>query len=349
MIKFLLFIFTTVILYLFFGIVTEYDADVHISFLNYMISIRGFFLVICLFTSYLIFMIIVKFLSFICNAPTIISKFIKSSKSQQHKKKLIECYAMLVSGNYKGSYELINKIRTSLPTELYLDSCLILSLTENDDERRLSHLKYLLDFSEYKDFAHYELARYFFQHQYWRQSLEYAENISNSSKDIDTLELLINLYIKLEDWENFEDTVVTLRDLKPDYLSNISSKISSGYFMAAKNSLGTENNNQAIYYLEQALIYKPSSLEVIELLCYLNNNNGKTKLNDKIIESAFTLSPSFELFLIYHKSSTLSSKQIYSYLASLSDPKNHLSVFLSIAAYLRLGAEIDELKASVAE
>lgn len=349
MIKFLLFIFTTIILYLFFGIVTEYDADVHISFLNYMVSIRGFFLVICLFTSYLIFTIIVKFLSFICNAPSIISKFIKSSKSKQNKKKLIECYSMLVSGNYKGSYELINKIRNDLPLELYIDSYLILSLTENDDDKRISHLKHLLDFSEYKDFACYELARYFFQHQYWRQSLEYAENITNSSKDIDTLELLINLYIKLEDWVNFEDAVVTLSDLKPDYLANISAKISSGYFMAAKNSLGNDDNSQAIFYLEQALIYNPSSLEAIELLCYLNNNNGKTKLNDKVIESAFTLSPSFDLFLIYQKSSSLSPKQIYSYLASLADPKNHLSVFLSIAAYLRLGNEVDELKASIAQ
>lgn len=349
MIKFFLLIFTIVVLYLFFGIVSEYDSDVQINFLNYIISIRGFFLIIALFTGYVIFGAIVTFLSFLLNAPSIISKFVKSSKLQQSKKKLIESYSILLSGNYKGSYELINKIKKDLPAEFTLDSCLILSLTENDDEKRICYLKYLLDFSKYRDFASYELARYFFKHQYYQQSLEYAKDISNNSKDRDTIELLINLYIKIEDWANFEEMVLTLSDLSTDFLSNISYKIFEGYFMAAKDSLNSAHNSRAIYYLERALSHNPNSLEAIELLCYLNNNNGKTNLNNKIIESAFTLYPSFDLFLIFQKSTDLSPKQIYSYLASLADPKNHLAVFLSIAAYLRLGTEIDDLKSSVAE
>lgn len=349
MIKFFLLIFTTIALYLFFGIVSEYDADVQISFLNYIISIRGFFLIIALFTGYVIFGAIVKLLSFLLNAPSIIRGFVKSSKLQQSKKKLIESYSMLASGNYKASYELINKIRKDLPAEFDLDSCLILSLTENDDEKRICHLKYLLDFSQYRGFASYELAEYFFKHQYYQQSLEYAKNISNSSKNIDALELLINLYIKIEDWASFEEIALTINDLSMDSLSNISSKISTGYFMAAKDSLNSDDSSRAIYYLEQALSHDQSSLEAIELLCYLNNNNGKTKLNNKIIESAFTLSPSFDLFLIFQKSTNLTPKQIYSYLASLADPQNHLAVFLSIAAYLRLEPEIDALKSSISE
>ncbi len=346
MIKFFLLLFTTIVLYLFFSIVGEYDSDVHIEFLNYVISIRGFFLVITIFLSYIIFAIIIKILSFIINAPRIITKLVTTSKIKQNQKKLTECYAMITCGNYKRAYELINKIKKELPPEFHLDIHLILSVTENDDEARIYNLKYLLDFSEYKNFASYELAKYFFKHQYYQQSLEYAQNLTDADKDIEILNLLTDLYIKMNNWPSFEDSIVKMKYIDESALGLASSKIADGYFLAAKDSLGSDDNSRARYYLEEALSHQPYLLEAIELLCYLNNNEGKTNLNKKIIETAFSLNPSFDLFLIYIKSD-VPSKKIYSYLASLVDPKNHLGVFLAIASYLGLKEEIEDLKSSI--
>jgi len=101
--------------------------------------------------------------------------------------------------------------------------------------------------------------------------------------------------------------------------------------------LKNNKDSEAISYLELALEYNPASIEAIDLYYEVNLSMYGTIKNFNILEIAFASNPSFELMEIYVKSSNLSPLEIYNRLESIvENPKKHLSIFLSIAAYLNL-------------
>lgn len=347
MIRLILTIFLVIALYFGFTAINEYDSNVDVQFLDYSITISAFFLVCAIISFYIIFSITLKILLFILNLPWLISSKIKMSKVESQKRQLIKSYSFVVSGNSKLASEIINKIKSDLPSDLDLHSHVVLSVADQDDEQKIYHLKYLLDHSEYKNFASRALASYYFKYQYYQQCLEYAKHDSAMSNDHEMLEMLVESYAKLGYWDEFDDAVSKLRSHIQTPRQPLLRKISEGYFMAAQSVLESENNERAVGYLELALLHRPDMLEAVELLCHLNMNDGRSSMNKDFIENAFAISPSLELCLLYEKSTDFSKKEIYQQLSSLVSPSQNVTVFLAIASYLELKDEINLLKESI--
>lgn len=341
MIRLFLITLLFVFLYLGFSLINEYDTNIHIALFSYYIDVSLFFALSILIVSYLAITFVMRIISTILNTPSAIANKIKSSKINDQKKKLLDSYRSLVYGNKKNAYDLVNKIKDDLVVDSPVDLHFLLGMTDQDNDRKIYHLKYLLDFSEYKSFAAKELARYFFEYKYYKQVLEYIKLIE---PDIDVLKILVETYANMENWDEFEESLDKLASINMDAVNEMSEKIANWYFLAAKSVLETDDNKQIIFYLEKALLYKPDLISAIELLCYLNNNDGLGKLNKKIIETAFVLSPSFDLGLLYIKSTNASPREVYLSLSSLADFRSYSGVFLSIASYLDLNDEVDNLK-----
>ncbi len=347
MIRLLCLIFLIIVSYLGFSIINEYDTNIHIEVLNYNIDISSFFALSIMLVVCIIISLFIKLLSFIINTPNLISQRIKTSKTEHNIKQLINAYSFILSGNKSEARALISRIKNELPTELTAHIYLLLSELETEAEQKSYNLKHLLDFPGYKHFATKALAEYFFKYQYYQQSLEYIKQTPNLKNDIEAQKILITIYAKLQNWEECENSINNLESLKPELLKELEPEIANLYFVAAKTMLENGEDDRAAYYLKQSLTYQTNFIEAIDLLCSLNINSGKGKLNKPFIENAFAISPSFELCELYARSTNLKAKETYQELASLVDSRKHLGVFMAFAAYLGLDDEIKALKESI--
>lgn len=347
MIRLLSLIFLIVIAYFCFSIINEYDTDIHIEMLNYNIEVSSFFAVTIMLVACIIISLFLKIFAFIISTPELISKRIKESKTEHNIRKLLDAYSFALSDNKEEAHKIVSQIKNELPPEMLVHTYVIASKVELETEQRSYHLKHLLDFHEYKHFATKELAKHFFKYQYYPQSLEYIKQTPNLKNDIEAQKILVTIYSKLKDFEECEKAINNIEALKPELLQELAPEIANLYFVAAKTMLENGQDDKASYYLKEALLYQANLIEAIDLLCSLNINAGKGKLNKTFIENAFTISPSFELCELYIRSTKLGPKAIYQELASLVDSRKNIGVFIALAAYLGLDDEIKALKESI--
>ena len=266
MIRLLMITIFIAILYLSFSLISSYDTNVHLQFLDYSINISSFFLIAMAIIGSIFVAFVSKILALILNAPSIISGKIKTSKMQHITKQIIESYALSASGKADDACRLINRIKSELPPEFTIHSHLILSATDPNPEHRTHHLRYLLDHGEYKSFAAKELARYFAQHKYYQQALDYAEQALDAREyDADLLQISVGIYAEMLMWDEFEEVVDKLKKLTPELSETTSKDIARYYFTAAKDELASGEDDKAIYYLEQALTYQVDLSEAVSL------------------------------------------------------------------------------------
>lgn len=337
MIRLLMLTVFVAILYLSFSFVSSYDTNVHLQFLDYSITISSFFLIAIIIVGSIVIAFVSKILALILNAPSIISGKIKTSKMQHITKQIIEGYALGASGNRDEACRLINRIRHDVPIEFATHSHLILSAADPNPEQRTHHLRYLLDHGEYKAFAAKELARYFMQHKYYQQALDYVEQALNlRDNDPELLQIAFVIYGEMLMWDEFEEVAVKLRKLDPELSDATNRDIAHHYFNASKDVLAGGEDNKAIHYLEKALTHRIDLIEAASLLCELLINKGNMQKSRQFLSNAFMAAPCFELFELYAKASTVSDKEIYNELSLLADPKEHIGLFIAIATYLGL-------------
>jgi len=344
MIRLLLLTIFIILLYLGFTIVSAYDTTVHLQFLRYNVTISSFFLIAAVIIGSVIIALISKLFIILLNAPSLISSRIKTSKMQHNIRQILDSYSHAMAKDYDGARNIINRIKNDLPHEFDVHPHMILSKVDLNPEQRTYHLRYLLDSTEYKAFAAKELARYFLGHKYHQQALEYAEQAEHMrSNDPELLALLLELYAAMIMWDQFEEAVARLQILDHQLFEQMQPQISDLYFAGAKAALAEGSDDDAIYYLEEALLHKPDSAEAASLLCPLLINRGQNGRSIEFLEAAFAATPSFELFELYAKSSTANNKEIYAKLGNIADPRNNVGLFIAIATYLGLTSEAKEL------
>ncbi len=346
-----LLIFTTIIvsLYLGFATVSTYDTSVHITFCDYVVEVRSFFLIAAIVIFSIFIASIARFTVFILNSPNIISRHIKTSKLQSSIKELLEAYSLTLCDDHVKAQRLVTKCQNDLPPEFVIHTHTILSRTETSPEQRAYHLRYLLETGTCKAFAAKRLAEYFLKHKYYQQGFEYAQKaLGFCDDDPEFLIVMTDLYANLLMWDNFEAAISKLQKIDTQMFNNFSGKIAQHYFSAAKDALSNGSGANAIHYLEKVLTYKVDLLEAVDLLCVLNINAGNAHNNKKFLEDAFAAQPSFTIFVLYSKSVSIGAEEIYSNLAMLADPEYHNGLFIAIAAYLGLDDRVKLLKASVA-
>ena len=345
MIRLLLFILTISLLYIGFSLVGVYDATVHISFLQYSITTSTFFLIVSLAIGYITLSIIIRIVALILNAPRLISGRMKNAKFQSVVKDLLDCYSDVLSQDVRSAYKAASALKNELPQDLAKHAYLILSVTDNDSEQRAYHLRYLVENNLYSAFATRELTQYFLKHKYYKQGLEYAQKaIHIGDEDEYIVRTLIELYGELHIWDGFLASVRKLEELCDDIDYAFHTKITDYFVRAAKDALSNGDDHEATGYLEEALTHRPDHLEAIDLICSLNINTGNERGNRRLIETAFSITPSFELFELYFRSVTVTKAEIFATLSSLADPQKYIGVFIAIAAYLELNDNLCMLR-----
>lgn len=344
MIRLLVFIVSIVLLYFGFSIISKYDVPTHIILGAYDITTNAFFFFTIIVVGYIIFFTITKCVILICKIPCLISGRIKTSQTQQTIKELIEAYSYSLSGEPSKAHRLATKLKTILPQDLSMHPHIILSATDPDMEQRAYHMRYLLEMNIHNVFNSKTLAQYFLKHQYYKQGLEYIQkSLALSPKDIESLEIAVDLYGHLMIWDKFNDAVAILQNSTPQLSEEFRINLAYHYFSAAKDALSNGMDDKAIEYIEEALIHKVDFIEAINLLCELNTASGHSNRNVHILESAFATSPSFELFQLYTYSINAKNHEIYDNLANLADPQKHIGLFIAISSCLDLKENLNML------
>lgn len=345
MIRLLIFIISIILLYLGFSIISKYDVPTHIILGNYDIVTNAFFFGTIILVAYIVLFTIIKFITLIYKIPCFIAGRIKTSKSEQSIKDLIDAYSCSLSGEKSKAHRIATKLKSILPQDLAMHSHIILSATDNDMEQRAYHMRYLLEMDVHSLFNAKTLAKYFLKHQYYKQGLEYINKaLDIQPKDPESLEIVVDLYGHLMMWDKFRDSLSTLEKYTPQFSEALRNKLAHHYFSAAKDALANGMDDKAVEYIESALIHKVDFIEAVNLLCELNTASGHSNRNVHILESAFAASPSFELFQLYTYSVNLGDIEIYDNLANLADPIKHLGLFIAISSCLDLQENLNMLR-----
>jgi hypothetical protein len=211
---------------------------------------------------------------------------------------------------------------------------------------KLHYLQKLLNSnSKYKFFIARDLSKSALSENAFHYSLEFALiafNINN--RDNELLELLVEIYATLESWKNMGDTIDILRQVDNIRFDAIKEKISGYYLKAAKHFIGLGQLVDSVFYLKKCLEYKPDSLRCIELISNIHLESKELDLQ-KIIETAFIISPSFELFRIYYKhyKNYLLTNEIYDNLVGLINKQQHIGLVIAIAYFLNMKEELDKI------
>jgi tetratricopeptide (TPR) repeat protein len=253
--------------------------------------------------------------------------------------------AKLLIGNKLKSAEIAKTVNPNISAENKELFNLILAESEGDIEQKIQYFKGLVGSKNFNYFALKRLAQIFHNREVYQRAEDYAIKAFNLNElDSDILEILIHCYANLSLWSKFTFVISKLSKVDPEKLSKLAGKVAEYYLLAAKNVLELGNDKEATNYLQSAFEFNPAYIEALELYLALNINLHQQNRNLEILESAFIANPCFEIMELYFRTSNLPAPRIYEELATIVDPKQHLGLFLAIAAYLNLPEKIMVLK-----
>lgn len=339
MIRFLTIIIFLSLIYLSALMIGKYDATLSVGAFDYIINVSLFLILFLTIFLISIFSLGLRIITWFISLPfRIIGKVVGFKKDNQIYN-LLEAYANLIMDNRAEALKKLSKI-TDLPSEYKQYEHFIRALCSTQSERD-SYLTFeRVKNQEFHHYAAKKIMLHLYNKELYDQALKFAKNAElGKSKDAEIIYILMILYAELEDWDKFIEQVSKLKSpYKEEY-----KKISELYLKGAKFYLERGKEKKTIELLHQALEYNPTSMGAIEIFCTLNNSQGLNFKNLPILESAFSINPSFELFELYYQSSSSSPQEIYSKFEGLVDNAKYRDVMLSIAAYLKLYDKVDSL------
>lgn len=315
----------------------KYDATLSIGLFDYVVRVSFllitilFVFIICLFTLGL------RFVSWIITIPfTLISRIVGFRRDHQINK-LLDVYALIIMDKDKEALKKISAI-SSVPIEYKDHENFLKALAHKDSEKDSYQTYKSLKNKEYHDFAAKKISTSLFNKGLYDQALKFMEAAEiERSKDPEIIYMLLVTYAELNVWDKF---LVQIGSLKG---KDKKEKISDLYMLGAKYFLEEGEEKKAFELLEKSLAHNPASMGSIEIFCTLNNSQGKNHRNLPILEAAFSLKPSFELFELYYSSCSMDPEELYEKFHNLVNPEKYRDVLLSIAAYLKLFDKVDSL------
>lgn len=345
MFRFLLLCIILFLLYIGFTYVTAYDTGVGFTVMNYQIETTLFTFGVVLLVGLLLLLMGLKFLFFIFDLPELIRARIKKNLLQRLNAKLLKAIAELLMGNRDRGLNLAAKVLEEQGGEDKDIEYLINAEKEEVFDQKVRYLRNLINRKNYSIYAARALAKIFYQNSHYAEAEEYAVKAFNED-DTDTkvMLLLIRIYAKMAIWSKMVFVVSKLQRADSKLLKSISDEVAQYYFLAAKSSLASEDDGEAAKYLESALELKLDYLEALILYTEIKTSMKSTPEVLKLLRTAYSLSPSFQIAELFIKSSSSSAEAIYNTLAGIADPREYNSLYLAIAAYLDLPDRIYELK-----
>lgn len=346
MIRFISFLILCSAIYLFYNFYSNYDVPTIILAGDYTITTNLFMAIVVAIICSSIVILLVKMAYTLLNAPYYIFDRYQKYKDSNKLADLIKAYSYGLFGNNNKAFEIVKKMKDHPPKGHDLSINVLLSVVAPSLEQRMYHNSYLLEQGKYAYHTSKILAKYFFSYANYEKSLEYAQKaLSFHNDDVEIYIIVVESYAKLKMWMQFEESLRYFNGIKTDELEDIHEKVAGYYLEAAKHFLDKSNDDLAKQYLENALSYKADMHEAINMLCEINNSSRNNALNIPLLEDAFSLNPSYELFVLYSKScKDMSNEEMYNVFTTLADPKEYIGVFLAIASYLSLHDKVQEIK-----
>lgn len=334
------------LLYLGFSIVETLDSQVVLTLYDYHVETTFFSLLTFGILSLLISFIVIKILILIIDLPSKIQDIFTTRKINNNQYSLVRSISEYIIDNKSKAGSIARKISLPIKKENRELYTLILANTEEEISKKIAYFEELETSKQFTFFAAKNLAILFYRKSFYQEAEGYASKAYNLNEfDSDVIAILINCYGKLALWEKFTFVVAKLAKLNKSKFAMMSSEIAEYYLSAAKMTVENNNTEIAIDYLELALSLNCIIPAILELYLTLNSNiNNNKKI--KILKNAFNAHPSLEIVKIFKKFTELLNYQIYEELTSELNIKEHLILFLAIAAYLDLPDKIASLKAS---
>lgn len=347
MIRFLVLLAITIIIVSLMGAVfiVPFDTNIEIILYEYHIqtSIFTFTILFIIFQFALIFLL--KILSFLFNINSIIQDKLQRSKMQKHNQTLLQSITQLLMDKKEAALGIINKILPNMVGDDFDNAQnLVAAETEKSFDKKIYYLRILLDKRGYNIYAAKKLTEIFYENGHYSEAENYAITAFNmDDTDTNLMLMLIRIYAKLQNYAKMVFVVSKLQRANSKLLEANAKEIAEYYFDGAKSLIESDNDEEAIKYVESALELKPDFTEALALFVELNLNRKNTALSMKLLKQAFAVSPSFDIAVMYINTSNASSKVAYETLAKVVNVNHYLSLFLAIASYLGLEKESSEL------
>lgn len=345
MIRLLIICIIFLLLYLGFSLLNQLDSILTINVYDYHIESTFFTFIVIYILSAIISFSALKIIFLILDIPLHIKTRFLMRQVHNTTEQLMKAMGAFIIGDKAKTRNFIKRIKSPLKGDNQIFYTLLLAETEEDPEQQIKYLQEL----EQKlspGFAPQRLAQIFYQKGMYQEAENYAiRSFYLNEYDINTLEILIDCYFKLCEWEKLTFITSKFNRINRTKFEPIKNKLAYYYTLAAQNMLDEKDTKKAIYYLEIALTIVPSYYEALRLYLTLNYSS-KQNLDIQMLKDAFIANPTFEIVELYHRFSPMPPLKIYEDLATLVDPEHHLGLFLAIAAYLDLPDKIQCLKHS---
>lgn len=339
MIRFLTLIIFLSLIYLSAIMIGKYDATLSIGLFDYIVRVSFLFILIFFVFILSLFTLGIRFFTWIIMLPfTLIGKVVGIRRDHQIHK-LLDSYALIIMEKEKDASKKLSSL-SSIPREYKDHENFLKALASKDSEKDAYQTYERIKNKNYHDFAAKNISTTLFNKGLYDQALKFMEGAEiDKSKDPEIIYMMLVIYAELDVWDKFLDKIGSL---KGKYKKD-KERISDLYMRGAKYFLEEGKEKKALELLEKSLEHNPASIGAIEIFCTLNNSQGTNHKNLPILEAAFSLNPSFELFELYCASSSMNPEELYDKFYNLVNPKKYRDVLLSIAAFLKLFDKVDSL------
>lgn len=347
MIRFLVLFVITIIIIALMGAVfiIPFDTNIEIILYDYHIqtSIFTFTILFIIFQFILIFSL--KILSFLFNINSIIQDRLHKNKMQKHNQHLLQSVTQLLMEKKESALSIVNKILPNMVGDDFDNAQnLVAAETEKSFDKKIYYLRILLNQRGYNIYAAKKLTEVFYENGHYSEAESYAVTAFNlDDTDTNLMLMLIRIYAKLQNYPKMVFVVSKLQRADSQLLEIHSEEIASYYFDGAKSLIESDNDAEAMKYVESALELKPDFINALALFVELNINRKNTALSIKLLKQAFSVNPSFDIAVMYINTSNSSAKVAYEELSKVVSVNHYLSLFLAIATYLGLEKESSDL------
>lgn len=334
-------------MYVGFTYVSAYDTNVQFALANYTIETTLFTFTVITLVLLLLLLTGLKFVFLIFDLPQIIRNKMHRNKLQRLNNKALKSIADLIMGKKVSALDLASRVVLE-NGEDNSDILHLIKAEKNDAfEEKVRYLRMLTDKKHFSIYATKKLAELFYNSSHYAEAEEYAVMAFNKDDtDIDIMLLLIRIYAKMSVWHKMIFIVSKIQRADSALLESISDEVAKYYFLAAKHYLAAEDDAEAAKYLESSLSLKVDYLEALILYSEIKINMKHTAEVLKVLRTAYSYSPTFEIAQLFINCSMSSPEVTYNTLKSIAGSKDNNGLYLAIAAYLGLTDKIDELKNS---
>ncbi len=347
MIRFIILCLLFFLLYIGFNAISEYDSQIVINVVDYQVTTTLFAAIAIFFLVQFGVIVILKLAFLMFDLPSILKNRWYKRKLIRINSRLLQVLSELIMGNKKKSLKTATNILAELDDDNKDFVNLVMAESEDSFDKRIQYYRNLIDKKSFSAYSLKKLAEIFYENSHYAQAEEFALKAFNQNDtDPELMLLIIRIYASLAMWPKIVFIATKLMRADNSVYENNAKELAVYYFSAAKHSLQSGSDKDALKYIESALECYPGYLEALNLYMELlaNTNNSASIL--KVLKVAFQTNPSFEIARMFADSSRSSAEAIYGTLASIAQPAKYQDLFLALASYLGLKDKVIEAKES---